>query len=184
MCSQTVSSVNPKWFRGVVLATYLLVSMFGLHLHKITGCTAFGCGSSLGHPLVCTHSEPTEASSHEHGRGHSHAGHQHRCGIDRRDSTDSRRPGADSISHSLCGDAQDHDSRNGHPQCEWRSDHAGRCAICDHLWSLSQFGFAVCESIASPTYSAVSSSPHNLSAPPETIRIEPASRGPPSDLSA
>lgn len=176
--------MNPKWFRGIVLATYLLVSMFGLPLHRITGCPISGCGPQIGHSSVCTHTDHGTTQIHDHSAKHSHAGHDHHCGIDRDESTAPQLTGGHRISHSPKLNAQNIDSQNGQPRSEWQSDHAGLCSTCDQLWSLSQFGFAVCESIAAPNYDAVSFSPQDSLASPESIRIEPASRGPPADLSA
>ncbi len=174
-----MSSVNPKWFRGVVLATYFLVSMFGLHVHRISGCAFLECGSPLGHPSVCTHSDHTAANTHEHKGVHSHDGHRHHCGIDRHESPDAKPLSDHQISHPQNGIA-----RTGQNQSGWHSDHSGHCSVCEQLWSLSQYGFAVCEAITTPAYDAVSCSSEVALALPASYRIEPSSRGPPFDLSA
>jgi len=182
--------LTSNWFRGVVLATYLLVSMFGLHLHKLTGCHLSGCDSQPFPGAVCTHDdEPlvagqSQSAGHPHSAGHRHTGHHHHCADEGVPPCEESVVLCPSTAKDQVGQLRSIDTPIGQKPCQWRGGHSEHCSVCDQLWSISQYGFALFGSIAVITLEAVSYSPLETPADSKTAHIEPASRGPPACLSA
>lgn len=176
--------LTSNWFRGVVLATYLLVSMFGLHLHKLTGCHLSGCDSQPSPGSICTHDDEPLVPGQSQSAGHRHTGHHHHCAVKGTPSCEESVVRCPSMGQDQVGQLHSIHTPRGQKPCQWRGGHSEHCSVCDQLWSISQYGFAPFGSIAVITLEAVSYSPLETPADSKTARIEPASRGPPACLSA